>query len=548
MPKFTISGPDGKSYDIDGENSTGALDALKKHLDTKPTSFEDRFSAAPDAGNQEAIDHGLSERQKLSSVGKALSPVTEYPAVYDRMNKDARGQMSRGVDQISHPGSLTTMEGTGLSDILSGAGNVAMGAAGYVGSPISAAYRTVVGQPIEDVTGIPREIPEFAAQLATPGIGITGASKAAPLVAKTVAKEAAPTIKELKTAASANYESPALTGLDVKPSSISDFATKTKIELNNGKGAVDENLAPKTFAILSKLEKIPDGPASVFSGRNLQSLRELLGSAAGEPGKEGMAASKAIKALDDHIPNIDPQNVIAGDPKAAGEALATANADYSAAKHAETIDNKTIRADRRAAASNSGMNVANTVRQRFADILNPERPDLQRGFKPDELAMMEQVVRGSSGQNALRYAGNFLGGGGGMASHNLAAIGGTAGAVVAGPAGAFIGATVPSALGYTLKAMGNRSTLKAAGDISEAIRSRAPLASAAQKFEVKAGAFDKTKSSATYAGVLLAARNLSNNLRVAGINFSPSELMNGLQMSGVSRADQQDGVPGKPSQ
>lgn len=117
-------------------------------------------------------DHGLAERQKLSPLEKAASPITGYWDTYQKMNKEAQDQVSRGAGQIMNPGDLTTREGTGLSDILTGAGNMAAGAVGYVASPVNAAYRSVVGQPVEDVTGIPREYTEFAAQLATPGIGL----------------------------------------------------------------------------------------------------------------------------------------------------------------------------------------------------------------------------------------------------------------------------------------------------------------------------------------------------------------------------------------
>jgi hypothetical protein len=78
----------------------------------------------------EPADHGLSERQKLSPVGKALSPITSYPETYQRMNQDARDQISRGVDQISNPDSLTDLKAHGLSDVLTGAGNVALGSLG----------------------------------------------------------------------------------------------------------------------------------------------------------------------------------------------------------------------------------------------------------------------------------------------------------------------------------------------------------------------------------------------------------------------------------
>lgn len=129
------------------------------------------LSASPSgAPSSESPDHGLSERQKLTPLGKAISPITSYPETYSRMNKEAREQVGQGISQIADHNSAW--------DVAKGVGNTALGSLGYVASPISAAYRSVVGQPIEDVTGIPREYTEFAAQLATPGIGLTGATRA----------------------------------------------------------------------------------------------------------------------------------------------------------------------------------------------------------------------------------------------------------------------------------------------------------------------------------------------------------------------------------
>lgn len=130
-------------------------------LPDAPWAQKEELTDAPWA-SREPADHGLSERQKLSPVGKALSPITSYPETYQRMNQEAWEQVSHGLGQI----------GQGPLETAKGVGNVALGSVGYVASPISAAYRSVVGQPIEDVTGIPREYTEFAAQLATPGIGI----------------------------------------------------------------------------------------------------------------------------------------------------------------------------------------------------------------------------------------------------------------------------------------------------------------------------------------------------------------------------------------
>jgi hypothetical protein len=134
------------------------------------------WSAFPEEG-AEAADHGLSERRKLSAVDKALSPITSYPETYQRMNREARDQISRGAGQLASSITDHGIAGS-VPEFAAGAGNVALGALGYVASPINAAYRSVVGQPVEDVTGIPREYTEFAAQLATPGIGLPGAVKA----------------------------------------------------------------------------------------------------------------------------------------------------------------------------------------------------------------------------------------------------------------------------------------------------------------------------------------------------------------------------------
>ena len=138
-----------------------------------------KFPDAAKSKGEEPADHGLSERKKLSPVEKALSPITSYPETYQRMNQEARDMVSSGADQFARGvGNAKVASLDGLGDAAMGAGKVAIGGLGYIASPINAAYRSIVGQPVEDVTGIPREYTEFAAQLATPGIGLPGAVKA----------------------------------------------------------------------------------------------------------------------------------------------------------------------------------------------------------------------------------------------------------------------------------------------------------------------------------------------------------------------------------
>lgn len=139
---------DGKKFRVQAANQADAMEALGMHTGKSP-------------------EPGLLETAG-KYFEKAVQPITDYPETSSRMNKEARDQMSRGVDQIMHPGDLTSREGTGLSSVLTGAANVGLGAAGFVGSPFAAALETVVGKPIEENTGIPKEYTDFAASMALP--------------------------------------------------------------------------------------------------------------------------------------------------------------------------------------------------------------------------------------------------------------------------------------------------------------------------------------------------------------------------------------------
>lgn len=166
--------------DMSDDALAGALHT-KYYSDIPRAEFDKKIGLAEQsavATDAEPADHGLSERQKLSPVGKATNTITSYPETYQRMNKEARDQVSRGVDQLTTGfGNAKEASFDGLWDAAKGAGNVALGSVGFAASPINAAYRSIIGQPLEDVTGIPREYTEFAAQLATPGIGFPGAAR-----------------------------------------------------------------------------------------------------------------------------------------------------------------------------------------------------------------------------------------------------------------------------------------------------------------------------------------------------------------------------------
>jgi hypothetical protein len=119
--------------------------------------------AAPKTAAPAPDDHGLSRRLQMTEAEKAVSPITEWPRTVREISTEATNQVGRGVGQLT--GAIAGAKGD-LSDpeerarlweATKGIGNVGLGALGAVFAPVSATYRSFLGQPVEDVTGITRE-------------------------------------------------------------------------------------------------------------------------------------------------------------------------------------------------------------------------------------------------------------------------------------------------------------------------------------------------------------------------------------------------------
>lgn len=367
------------------------------------------------------------------------------------------------------------------------------------------------------------------ARVLAPGL-MTGAPTRLPggagAVASAVKAAEPPSIGQIKQAASAAYNSTPVTSLEVKPQTLRNFGDTIRATLNEA--GFDENVAPKTFGILNNVAKVPE--EAIVTGRNLHSIRKVLGKAtqAADP-TEKQAAREAMRAFDQFVENIPAQGIIKGDPAAASAAFKEGNANWSAASRAANIDKKLTQAELRAAAANSGTNVANTIRQRMADVLI--NPKLRQGYSPEELAQMEQIVRGTFTRNAMRFTGNMLGGGGGLGA---VAVGTAGGLATGGP-----GAALPL-VGVGLRKLSEALTLRDVGELSKLIRSNTPLAKQLappmRNWANASAAFLSRPTPRTIAAVSLAARNLANNLSDAGISISPQHLLQSLQSPGTSEA------------
>lgn len=294
------------------------------------------------------------------------------------------------------------------------------------------------------------------------GLGWAGAA-----VKRRPVKPAVPTSDELLSTGGFGFDM--ARGMDVRfsPQSVQNMVLKLRSQLHAA--GFRQSNAPKVFAELDALAR-PAEPGAFASIDDLHAVRMALREAAkpvadGSNGTEVNAASQFIRAIDEFITNPDPQAVVAGPAAAAGGVWRDAMGNYAAGKRSDRlmgIEESTLR---RAKASNSGLNIDNTIRQRVASVL--DNPAKRAGFSQEEIALLEQVANGTAPRNVLRWAGNVLGGGGGLAG----GIAGGAGYAVAGP----VGATAAVAIPLAAKLGGNKLTKNALRNVDTATRQRSPL-------------------------------------------------------------------------
>ena len=416
----------------------------------------------------------------LNAVGPAINSAMEKvvglvsPAKAAEMHQVAeedanRAKAVQSYIQEQHPGGLSG--DLGLPQPQTTAGQYARTAGefapGMMGAPGNLARNAVTGAGAgiasdgagEAFKGTPYE------GLARVGAGVAGGIASGLGGAKTAAANLTP--ENVLAAGSAGYESPIVKNILIAPGPVQNISDNIISELDRAR--LNDRIAPQTRAVVSDLAT-PVGGA-LHSVEDYQTTRGLLGKIAGNFNNpiEQTAASKAIASLDQQFKAIPQSQVVSGDIGAANQVLENARANYAAGSAAQRVQQKLDNAELQAASAHSGANIDNATRQKLRPLLTS--PSQGRGFTPDELGQLDQVVRGSTAGNALRAAGSALGGRGGLGTMVSAA----EGMHLLGPAGA----AVPIG-GYAVKSLGDLLTKRAANNAVQQILSRAPAAATLQ--------------------------------------------------------------------
>lgn len=295
------------------------------------------------------------------------------------------------------------------------------------------------------------------------GLGWAGAAR--------TAQKKVPTAVELKKAGDFGYDLARQMGVDYDARAVQNLMLRTRSDLYTD--GVIEELAPKSFAFLKKLESPPEGGIATLSG--LDAARRGLGKVAQEVGPDGkptadaLAATRIIKSIDGFVENPDPQSVVAGPAAAAANVQKDARGNIAAQKRSDRLTGVEERAEGRAAATNSGLNLDNAIRTRVDAILQDAKR--RSGFSKEEIELLETVRDGTAARNVIRFIGNLLGGGGGLGAA-LTGLG--SGLAVGSSIPALVGGAVVGT-GVATKVLANRQTKGALRKADEAVRSRSPL-------------------------------------------------------------------------
>lgn len=269
------------------------------------------------------------------------------------------------------------------------------------------------------------------------------------------AAKSIPSNEQLRSAANAAYQSADNAGVIFKPEAVKRLANEIRVDLANF--GFHPKLQPRIATVLDELERVQDGNVTM---KGMDVLRRIANNArmSMDPSEKALG-NQIVGQIDDFISSGRADDVLMGDAGVASGALRQGRDLWSRMRKSEMVDTAALKADRRAASTGSGGNADNALRQNVRSLL--DNPKTAKGMTAVEKQAADRVVRGTTGQNALRLAGKLAPTG--VVSGVLS---GGAGYGLAGPAGLAL-----PMLGQLAKSAADRMTVKNAERLSQIIRS-----------------------------------------------------------------------------
>lgn len=403
MPMAEPATGDPMTVDMVHDRSGGPmpLNQVNTHAQTEP---QEGRSSVGEVGRQ----LGLTARAGLEGVSALpemiINPVAGMMGLPEmRMSNtlDAAGfpQPENATERIAQD-VAGAMAGTGA--VVGGSNLLAQGLAG-TGKAVASQLGSAMPQQIAGAAGagagggVAREAGfgpgvQTAAAL---GGGLLASSAANRLIAPPRAQGASDATSELQKRASNLYEQANRRGVTAQPAQTSQLqADIRRLAADEGlvtpSGALAEGY-PKLNGVLRMIDEYAGQP---MTGKQLQSVRRLLSSAAGSSDRaESRIGTMMIRAFDDFTAPLAPE-------------LAEARSLYSSAMRSQQLETMRDLAESRASQF-SGSGLENAMRTEYRKLHNRILSGKERGFSPEQAEAIRKVAEGTKAANLARGLGKL---------------------------------------------------------------------------------------------------------------------------------------------
>lgn len=467
MPIFDVEA-NGKQFEVEAPSMDAAIAGLQQH-----------FKAAPEAENS------LGGSAKALGIGGVKGLIGTAGAPADLADAGARGidylagtKLSENYTKpVADVAGYEALKGyvedktgkfyepkTGLEKTLQTVGE--FGSVGLLGpGSLGRKALTQVAAPAlaSEAAGAAAKGTE-AEPYVRIGAAIAGAGAASRIGRAVDARAAAPANvarADLDAGTAAGYNHPEVRALQIESGGANRMIDG--IIRNLTRDRFSEKQAASTYDALRGLRTPEFGVNHTL--QDFDATRRILNTIAADGGTEGAAARRAMRSIDAYTLRVPQADVVAGNARAAGQALQEGRQNAAAGFRDQRIQDLIERAQNTAGATHSGGNLENELRKGVRSLLNSREG--MRGFSQAEQAALQAFARGSASANILRRVGKILGGGGGLGQ----LMSGGAGAALAGPVG-MVG--LPAA-GMIANRVGSAAALHNLQRIAGDVRRRSPV-------------------------------------------------------------------------
>jgi hypothetical protein len=421
MPKFVVTAPDGKEYEVDapeGATEQQVLEYVQSNYRSANTPAAET-APARGVGEQLARQAGLAARGVVSGLSAPVNMVADFATGAYNLGAGLLGSSSRlpymsqaqqqGLTQMGLPTPETGVERAAQTGMqaLTGTAGAARAAPAVFGQNLAAqlpaaAAGSVAAQPVaeqvKETTGS-----DVAATLAGMLTAAVTGKVAGDVAGKaTTPRQPTVTMDDVRRRAERSYTAVTNAGIELSPTAGQTLASNITQRLE-GARYLPENAQPIRVALDRINQVVGRGPVSFDE---VSQLRQIANDLKGNPDRNvGRLANVMVGEIDDFVSRLSPRDVTSG---AAGideavRTLASARKDWRNLSRANTLENVLNVAEARALdpkASESEL-----IRRGFINLAADQNK--MRLFTPNEQNAIKAVAKGGALDPLLSFIGRF---------------------------------------------------------------------------------------------------------------------------------------------